>query len=129
MRDWANGLTDEAVQAPLSYTDMRGNAYQQKGELDKAIADYSQAIQLDASLFEAWRKRGWARNRAGDYKGALEDFDKAIQLEPRNAMAWNGRGAARDKAGAAHFLCFDDECVDGPRGRGAQAQRSQAQQA
>ena len=29
MRDWANGLTDEAVQAPLSYTDMRGNPYQQ----------------------------------------------------------------------------------------------------
>lgn len=29
MRDWASTLTDEAAQAPLSYSDMRGNPYQQ----------------------------------------------------------------------------------------------------
>ena len=38
----------------------RGIAYENKGEYDKAIADYTEAIRLDPKDAKAYCSRGWA---------------------------------------------------------------------
>ena len=85
----------------------RGNARQDKRDLDGAIADYDQAIRLDPKYAFAYGNRGNARKAKGDllmarspgnsrlsedYYQAILDFNQAIQLDPQNALVYNGRG-------------------------------------
>jgi lipoprotein NlpI len=73
----------------------RGNAYQAKGEYDRAIADYAQAIQLDPKdALAYYNNRGLAYRAKGEYDRAIADYTQAIQLEPKYALAYNSRGYA-----------------------------------
>jgi tetratricopeptide (TPR) repeat protein len=51
-------------------------AYDEKGDLDRAIADYDQALALDASFPVAYVNRGAAYNRKGSYDRAIVDFTR-----------------------------------------------------
>jgi tetratricopeptide (TPR) repeat protein len=53
-----------------------------KGELDNAIADYTEAIKFDPTYDEAYFSRGRARHKKGDDEGAIADYTKTIQLSP-----------------------------------------------
>src|SRR5580692_825115 len=96
--------------AAASYSN-RGNAYQRKGNLDRAIADYNQAITLDPKNAEAYYSRGYAYRAKGDTgraiayvkrgiadteKGdndrAIADYNQAIALDPKYSAAYNNRG-------------------------------------
>jgi lipoprotein NlpI len=72
----------------------RGNAYFAKGDNDKAIADYSQAIQLNPKDAVAFNNRGSAYLAKGNSDRAIADYSQAIQLNPRDAGAYNNRGNA-----------------------------------
>src|SRR5712691_4984687 len=50
----------------IAYTN-RGNAYLNKGDNDRAIADYDQAIKLSASYADAFNGRGAAHDNKGEY--------------------------------------------------------------
>lgn len=52
-----------------------GNAYQQKGEQEKAIRCYDQAIVCDSSFALAHHKRGVAYADSGEYERAIQDYD------------------------------------------------------
>jgi len=58
----------------------RGAAYQAKGDLDKAIADYDQAITLKPDYAAAYENRARAFASKGDYTRALADVTKAGEL-------------------------------------------------
>jgi tetratricopeptide (TPR) repeat protein len=89
----------------LAYSS-RGNAYLAKGDLDRAIVDFTEAIRLDPKYAEAYYNRGTAyatkgdRESAvgdffesnGDYPHAVADYDEAIRLKPNLAEAYYGRG-------------------------------------
>jgi tetratricopeptide (TPR) repeat protein len=47
-----------------------------KGDYDKAIADFTQAINLNSNYFEAYAHRSYAKNLKGDYDGAIMDSTK-----------------------------------------------------
>jgi tetratricopeptide (TPR) repeat protein len=74
----------------------RGNAYYfVKKEYDRAIADYSEAIQLDPKNVVAYNNGGDAYYYVKrDYDQAITDYDKAIQLDPKYARAYYNRGNA-----------------------------------
>jgi tetratricopeptide (TPR) repeat protein len=72
----------------------RGNAYNYKGEYDRAIQDFDQAIRLHPNDAYAFNGRGNAYNDKGDYDTAIQDFDEAIRLIPYYGYAFNGRGNA-----------------------------------
>jgi len=56
----------------------RGDYYLELKRYDEAIADYSQAIQLQPRSKSAYLKRAHAKEQAGDAKGASEDREKAL---------------------------------------------------
>ncbi|MDB9518112.1 tetratricopeptide repeat protein [Roseofilum reptotaenium CS-1145] len=70
----------------------RGYAYFQDGEVELAIADYSQAIQLNPTLDRAYNNRANAYARLGDLYAALLDYDQTLDLNPLKIQAWINRG-------------------------------------
>jgi lipoprotein NlpI len=70
----------------------RGNAYNDKGDNDRAIADYDQAIQLDPQYAFAYHDRGNAYHDKGDNDRAIADYNQAIQLDLKDAVAYFDRG-------------------------------------
>jgi len=71
----------------------RGAAYRAKGDYDRAIADYAQAIKLNSKLSAAFSNRGVAYDKKGDYDHAIADYDQAIKLKPTPETYFN-RGNA-----------------------------------
>src|SRR5215510_11411259 len=65
----------------------RGVALAQRGEFDRAIAEFDQAIELDPHLADAWCYRGNAYNSKGDPDRAMADINRAIALSPRHSAA------------------------------------------
>jgi tetratricopeptide (TPR) repeat protein len=82
----------------VAYTS-RGVEWRTKGQLDRAIADHTQAIKLDPNLSEAFYNRGNAYGDKGDNDRAIADYDQAIRLNPRFPGAFNNRGQARRQKG------------------------------
>jgi len=58
----------------------RGNIKLRKGDLNGAMADLNQAIELNPQYGLAYRNRGNAKRKKGDLDGAIADFNRAIQL-------------------------------------------------
>lgn len=77
--------------------ELRGNAYHKKADYDRAIADFSQAIQLNISnsQFEFLYNRGNSYYAKKDYQRAAADYDEAIRLNPKFAAAHINRGNIR----------------------------------
>lgn len=70
----------------------RGEHFAVNKEEDKAIADYSNALKLDAEYPEVWHNLGEIWMERGMKGKALEHFDKALEFKPQYAAAWNNRG-------------------------------------
>ena len=69
----------------------RGIAYDEKGKVDLAIEDYTQAIELNPKFAEAYVSRGLAHAKNGALKLAIENYTKAIELKPDYADAYYRR--------------------------------------
>ena len=70
-----------------------------KGDLDRAIADYNEAIRLDAKFALAYANRGDAWDDKGDSTRAIADLDQAIRHDPKYSRAYNVRGVVWKKKG------------------------------
>ncbi len=84
----------------------RGVAYRLKGELDRAIQDYGQAIKLNAKFAMAFNNRGVAYDKKGEYDHAIQDFDQAIKLKPSAEAHFNRGNAYLGKS--QHASAIDD---------------------
>ena len=77
----------------------RGIAHAARGDLLRAIADYSRAIELAPDHPAAWSNRGSAHAFLGDLLPALADHEQALELAPENASAWHNRGVDLEELG------------------------------
>jgi tetratricopeptide (TPR) repeat protein len=77
----------------------RGFAYAKRGQFDRAIRDYDQAIRLIPNYAEAFSGRGVAYAREGQHDRAIQDYDQAIRLNPNDAIAFSNRGFAKRAKG------------------------------
>jgi len=77
----AGGLTKPNL--AVAYNN-RGSAWDDKGQLDKALKDYSKAIENDPSYHEAYFNRSQTHERKSLLAKALEDAKKAAALSPQD---------------------------------------------
>lgn len=93
----------------------RGAAYGRKDMTDRAIGDYSVALQLDPSLASTFNARGELWRKKGDRPKALADFGAALKLNPDHfvakanykslALELERLGALKAVAGKPSFNC------------------------
>ena len=72
----------------------RGGAYALKGNNDRAIADYGEAIALEPNEAAAYVARGNAFEELIDRDQAIQDYTRAISLDPADPVAFHDRGNA-----------------------------------
>jgi tetratricopeptide (TPR) repeat protein len=94
----------------------RGREYHHKGDLDRAVADYTQAIKIDPKYSEAYSSRGWSLFNRGDVDRAFSDYNEAIRLKPTSALALTRRGYAWYEKGDTPraFADYDEAIRLGP---------------
>lgn len=72
----------------------RGTAYVLKGDSDRAIQDYNEAIRLKPNEANDYVGRATAYGLKGDFDRVIKDSDEAIRLNPQAATAYVDRGVA-----------------------------------
>jgi tetratricopeptide (TPR) repeat protein len=78
----------------------RGQAYGRKGQSDRAIEDFTQAIRLKPNYASAYVSRGRQYVLKGQDDRAIQDFNQAIKVEPNpsdNFAFYNRAGAYHRK--------------------------------
>jgi tetratricopeptide (TPR) repeat protein len=77
----------------------RGSVYDDKGQYDRAIQDYDQAVRLDPNYANAYNNRGIAYANKGQYDRAIQEYNQGLSLDPDDAIAYNNRGNAHADKG------------------------------
>ena len=101
----------------------RGIVWSEKGDLDKAGADFSRAVRIDPTNGGAYAGRADVWRAKGQFDKALDDLDHAIKLNPDLGSAYTTKGQvleARgeiDQARAAYKLALTAPSHVGHRGR------------
>jgi tetratricopeptide (TPR) repeat protein/energy-coupling factor transporter ATP-binding protein EcfA2 len=70
---------------------LRGLAYSQKGDLDRAMTECEQAVKLDPQYAPGYALCGIVFYTRKDHDGAIADFDQAIRIDPKYARAYANR--------------------------------------
>jgi tetratricopeptide (TPR) repeat protein len=65
-----------------------------KGDWDRAIAGFDEAIQINPNSHDAYYDRGIAYGRKGDYDRTIKDLSQAILLDPKDTSAYVFRSVA-----------------------------------
>ena len=77
----------------------RGNIYSELQEYQKAMEDFSRAIELESRYASAYNNRGSIYSMFNEYQKAVWDFNRAIELEPEYASPLYNRGLVFRKLG------------------------------
>lgn len=70
----------------------RGVIYRRNDFYDKAISNFTRAIDMNPQYAEAYKNRGFAYGLKEKHDEAISDLDKAIELSPQYAEALRLRG-------------------------------------
>ncbi|MFX0202449.1 MAG: tetratricopeptide repeat protein [Candidatus Hodarchaeota archaeon] len=110
--------TDEGFSAELSSLEIgaqlsfkthynRGWESQEKREYDRAITEYTKALEIDPQHGMTYFQRGNAHYKKGYFSQAIADYTKALELGPQHATLYFTRGTARYRKGD-----FDEAIAD-----------------
>ena len=70
-------------------------------ELEKALDDCDEAIDIDPKSAAFRDSRGWVHLRLGNQRKAMADFDKSIELRPDSPWSLYGRALTKARSGEA----------------------------
>ena len=101
-----NVAVTEFPSSPVVFNN-RGMFYQSRGEHEKAIGDFTQAVGINPQFVQAYLNRGFTLIQSGDAEAAVADFDFVLGLQPENASAFSLRGTARLRHGDAQSAIPD----------------------
>jgi tetratricopeptide (TPR) repeat protein len=77
----------------------RGEIYRFKSDYNRAISDFSRAIQLDPTYVLAYGRRGESHYGKHEYDLAMADYEKALKLDPQYWPAVVDRGRVYEEEG------------------------------
>jgi Flp pilus assembly protein TadD len=86
------------IKAALDH-DAIGTKYYEAGENDKAISEFTRAIEKHPQDVIAYINRGTAYFSTRQYDKAVTDFNQAIKLSPEDARVFNNRASANEELG------------------------------
>ena len=89
-----NKATQIKPDDPYAYMS-REIAKYEPGDIQSAIAVYSQAIKIKPDFADPYYRRGAGKSSLGDNKGAIADYNQAIKIKPDFAEAYYSRGVAK----------------------------------
>ncbi len=72
--------------------------FQRKGDLDRAIADFTAAIKIQPGFTAAYVSRGNAYQAKGEREKAAADYKRALAINPNLAAAKDGLKVLVDPA-------------------------------
>jgi tetratricopeptide (TPR) repeat protein len=62
-------------------------------EYERAISDYTKALEINPKLAEVYYNRGATYSRKQEYDKAISDYTKSLEINPKLAEAYGNRGA------------------------------------
>lgn len=98
--DWRDSITiwSDAIGKYPSTNEFaynqRGSAYDVAGQPQKALEDFSRAVEINPKYCDAYYNRSCANYELDRFDQAIEDCDRAIAVCPQFAPAYNNRGLA-----------------------------------
>ncbi len=92
---------------PVKVTQQRRSAYHMKvgqlyleqGQVERALAQFEIALQMNPNLVEAHVEVGNAFNHTGDYRRAHTSYERAVKLAPTHLEAQRGLGLMKQLLG------------------------------
>jgi tetratricopeptide (TPR) repeat protein len=78
---------------------LRGQAYNEKGQYDQAIADFTRVIEINPRDARAYLYRANAYFEKKQYDWAIADFTRTLEIDPRNLLACLNRGISYGRKG------------------------------
>ncbi|MDR0305594.1 MAG: tetratricopeptide repeat protein [Chitinispirillales bacterium] len=88
-----NPLLEEDIASARGHWN-RGKNYSDQKDYDKAISEFTKAIQLRPNESSYRKYRGDAYHQKNDYDKAIADYAEAIRLDPKDCNSYDGRGRA-----------------------------------
>jgi tetratricopeptide (TPR) repeat protein len=92
----------------------RGHAYRTKKDFDhdRAIADYTAALNINPGDTDALRSRAWGYHWAkGDYDRAIADYTAALRINSGDTEALSGRASAYESKGDYDRAIWDYDAM------------------
>lgn len=71
---------------------LRGAAFGQAGDYERAIADFNAALSINPDFPQAYANRALIHVRLKQLPQAVADYDRAVSIDPNYAPAYVGRG-------------------------------------
>jgi tetratricopeptide (TPR) repeat protein len=71
---------------------LRGAAFGQAGEYERALADFNAAIAINGQYFQAYNNRALIFAKIKRFDRALADYNQSISIAPQYSQAYVGRG-------------------------------------
>jgi protein O-mannosyl-transferase len=93
-----NDVIKKYPECSVAYNN-RGNYYNVHGANDKAINDYTKAIELEQNYDDAYYNRGVTYGNQKLFDKAINDYTKVIEFKPDYAEAYNNRGSIYEAQG------------------------------
>jgi len=84
--------SEDAGRRAAAYNN-RGTAYL-SSDIDRAIANYDEAIRLDPKYADAYLNRAFAYRGKNDVDRAIPDYNETIRLDPKHPTVYIARGTA-----------------------------------
>lgn len=86
----------------------KGYEARKKGDYEKAIKFYTEALTIMPNHFKALFNRGFAFDKLGEFDLAIQDYTTAINIDPQNAYTYYNKGISLDRKGDFDeaIICF-----------------------
>jgi tetratricopeptide (TPR) repeat protein len=100
---------DLSTESRADFLFNRGLARQENGDLEGALADYTESIRLDggSDAAMAYNNRGNVLSDLGEIERAIGDYGEAMRLAPDAALPYFNRGNAYSNTGRAALAIKD----------------------
>jgi tetratricopeptide (TPR) repeat protein len=98
---------DESIRNLSVADNDRGLAFRRRGDPDRSIADFGEAMRLDPKNATHFYNRGLAYGDKKELDRAIADHTEAIRLQPRFTIAYASRGSAYEAKGECDRAAAD----------------------